>query len=45
MQGMMPNRGQPNMDTYGSEERIGQGMSAFGPVDPRDPRRFRVYAP
>jgi hypothetical protein len=37
--------GQRHMDTYGSEERIGAGMTAFGQLDPRDPRRFRVYAP
>jgi hypothetical protein len=36
-------RGQPNMDTYGSEERIGAGQANQQPMDPRDPRRFRVY--
>jgi hypothetical protein len=38
-------RGQPNMDTPGSEERIGAGQANQQPMDPRDPRRFKVFAP
>jgi hypothetical protein len=39
MQGLSPNAGQRHMDTDGSEERIGQGMS--GPQNPQGPRYSR----